>query len=257
VLFAAGLRRSASDPVFEMALGPPTVSFPSFAAMIFFVPMNALAAGQTRSCHPYNSKSGPRAAGYGFCSLRDVADVNFELRRNVVKKKLVFLITLAGIFSVYTPRVRAQAAASPQSNANAQAGIDQDIELLRKDIRSGRKQLIAANLKLTADQATRFWPVYDQYTAEQAKIGDQKTALIKEYADQWNSGTLNDEQASSLIKRSLAADEQLAQLRVKYVPIFSQAVPGKVVATFFQLDRRVQGLIDIQLASQIPLVQAQ
>jgi len=46
-------------------------------------------------------------------------------------------------------------------------------------------------------------------------------------------------------------------LRVKYLPIFSQAVPGKVVASFFQLDRYIQALIDIQLASQIPVVQAQ
>jgi hypothetical protein len=155
------------------------------------------------------------------------------------------------------PRVRAQASASSQSAAGAQPSVDQDIALLRKDIRSGRKQLIASNLKLTDDQATKFWPIYDQYTAEQTKIGDQKTALIKDYADQWNAGSLSDEQASSLIQRSLAVDEQVAQLRIKYMPIFSKAVPGKVVATFFQLDRRIQELIDIQLASQIPLVQSQ
>jgi hypothetical protein len=68
---------------------------------------------------------------------------------------------------------------------------------------------------------------------------------------------MTDAQASSLIQRSLAVDEQVAQLRSKYVPIFSKAVPGKVVATFFQLDRQIQALIDIQLASQIPLVQSQ
>lgn len=114
---------------------------------------------------------------------------------------------------------------------------------------------MAANLRLTDDQATRFWTVYDKYTAELTKIGNQKTALIKEYADQW--GTMIDEQASNLITRSLAVDEQITQLRVKYIPIFSKAVPGKVVATFFQLDRRVQAPVDIQLASQIPLVQAE
>ena len=173
-----------------------------------------------------------------------------------MKKRLVVLIVLAGGCFVCSPRVGAQAGGASQSTANAQPGIDQDIELLRKDIRSGRKQLVAANLKLTDDQATKFWPVYDQYSAELTKIGDQKTALIKQYVDQWNTGTMNDEQASSLIKRSLAVDEQVAQLRVKYMPIFSNAVPGKVVATFFQLDRRIQALIDIQLASQIPLVQA-
>ena len=68
---------------------------------------------------------------------------------------------------------------------------------------------------------------------------------------------MTDEQASSLTKRSLAVDEQIAQLRVKYMPIFSQVVPGQVVATFFQMDRRLQALLQIQLASQIPLVQDQ
>lgn len=98
--------------------------------------------------------------------------------------------------------------------------------------------------------------MYDQYTAELSKIGDQQTALTREYADQW--GTMTDEQASSLAaKRSLGVDEQIAQLRVKYMPVFSQVVPGQVVATFFQPDRRFQALLDIQLASQIPLVQDQ
>src|SRR5205823_5935492 len=115
-------------------------------------------------------------------------------------------MVLAGICFVYSPRVRAQAGGSSQSTAKGQADIDQNIELLRKDIRSGKKQLLAANLKLTDDQATKFWPVYDQYTAELTKIGDQKTALLKEYAEQW--GTISDEQASSLIKRSLSLDEQ-------------------------------------------------
>lgn len=173
-----------------------------------------------------------------------------------MKKELLVLTVLAGICFVYCPSLDAQASGTSQSTANAESGVDQDIALLRKDIRSGRKQLIAANLKLTDDQATKFWPIYEQYSSEQTKIGDQKTALIKEYADQWNTGTMTDAQASSLIQRSLAADEQVAQLRSKYAPIFSKAVPGKVVATFFQLDRRIQGLIDIQLASQIPLIQS-
>lgn len=172
-----------------------------------------------------------------------------------MKKRFVILVVLAGTCFVYSPRTHAQAKESSQSNAKAQSGTDQIIELVRKDIRSQRKQLVAANLKLTDDQATKFWPVYDQYTAELTKLGDEKSVLFKKYVDQW--GTMTDEQASNLIQHSLAVDEQLASLRVKYTPIFSKAVPGKVVATFFQLDRRIQALIDVQLASQIPLVQAQ
>jgi len=172
----------------------------------------------------------------------------------MIKKFAVLIVLCAACFGHYDqPYARGQGSSQP--TAKTKSGIDQDIQLLRKDIRSQKKQLIAANLNLTADQATKFWPLYDQYTAELSKIGDQKTALIKEYADQW--GTMTDEQASSLMKRSLAVDEQIAQLRIKYMPMFSQVVPGQVVATFFQLDRRFQGLLDIQLASQLPLVQDQ
>ena len=125
--------------------------------------------------------------------------------------------------------------------------------MLRQDIRSQVKQLIAANLKLTDTEATKFWPVYDQYTADLVNINDQRYALIKEYSDKW--GTLTDDQALSLAGRYLALDGQVAQLRTKYLPVFSQAVPGTRVATFFQLDRRIQEMIDLQLASHLPIVQ--
>jgi hypothetical protein len=87
------------------------------------------------------------------------------------------------------------------------------------------------------------------------KVGDQKYALIKEYAQ--NYGSLTDAQAKSLIDRSLALDESLAQLRIKYVSIISSVLPGIKTATFFQIDRRITSLIDLQLGSQIPLVQGQ
>jgi hypothetical protein len=173
-----------------------------------------------------------------------------------LNKKLITLFALAGVCFLYSPRTHAQAPAPSSSpSGGSHVVTDQDIQLLRKDIQSGKKQLIAANLKLTDTEATKFWPVYDQYTAELVKVNDQKTALIKEYAQNW--GTMTDEQASSLSKRALAVDEQVAQLRIKYLPTFSKAVSGKTVATFFQLDRRIQLMIDLQIASQIPLVQAQ
>jgi hypothetical protein len=173
-----------------------------------------------------------------------------------LNKKLIALVVLAGACLLVSPRAHAQAAASSAPAASgSQKASDQDIQLLRQDIRSKKKQLIAANLTLTADQATKFWPVYDQYTADLVKINDQKYTLIKEYADNW--GNMTDAQALDYSQRWLAVDQQVAQLRIKYVPIFNKVVPGKTVASFFQLDRRVQMIIDVQIASQIPLVQAQ
>ena len=171
-----------------------------------------------------------------------------------MNKKLGLLV-LAGAFVVNGTKAQAQATASSSAGASSQTASDQDIQLLRQDIRSKKKQLIAANLQLTDAESEKFWPVYDQYTADLVKINDQKYALVKEYADNW--GTMTDAQALSYIQRWLAVDEQVSALRSKYVPTVSKVLPGKKTATFFQLERRVQMMIDIQLASQLPLVQAQ
>jgi hypothetical protein len=182
-----------------------------------------------------------------------------QKRRIIVNQKIIsatLVLTCLGI--AMSPKAPGQATSAQSASTGSKSPqhvTDQDIALMRQDIRSEKKQLIAANLTLTDTEATKFWPLYDQYTAELSKINDGKYALIKEYATNW--GSITDEQAASLIKRSLAVDESVAQLRLKYDPMFSQVLPGKKVATFFQLDRRLSNIIDLQLASQIPLVQAQ
>jgi hypothetical protein len=173
-----------------------------------------------------------------------------------MKGTLTVVLVMTGLALLQEPAVRAQSNSPTASSAQGnQPSLDQNVALLRQDVRSQKKQLIAANLKLTDAEATKFWPVYDQYTAELTKLGDQKYALIKEYARGF--GTLTDEQALSLINRSLALDEQIAQLRAKYVAIVNKVLPGTKTATFFQMDRRIAALLDVQLASEIPLVQSQ
>ena len=151
-----------------------------------------------------------------------------------MKRLMVVAVLLTVASLLWEPGLHAQAASSGQASTSSkdnQASIDQSVALLR--------------------QATKFWPVYDQYS----KLGDQRYALIKEYAKGF--GTLTDDQALSLIKRSLSLDEQVAQLRSKYVPIINQVLPGTKTATFFQMDRYINSLIDVQLAGAIPLAQEQ
>jgi hypothetical protein len=175
-----------------------------------------------------------------------------------MKKSWMAILVVAGISFLQSPRTLAQTApaqSSPSASSDGSVMSDQDIKLFREDIRSKKKQLIAANLTLTDAEATRFWPVYDQYTAELVAINNAKYAALKEYADKF--GAMTDEQALALTNRSLDVDKSVAQLRIKYVPIFQKAIPGTKVATFFQLDRRLQMVIDAQLSAHLPLVQDQ
>jgi uncharacterized protein YejL (UPF0352 family) len=130
---------------------------------------------------------------------------------------------------------------------------DKDINLLRKDLRSAQKQIIAANVPLTDVEAQKFWPVYEQYNAEKVKINDDKLLVIKDYATNFES--LTDTQAQTLVSKWAQADQSAVQLRTKYIPMFDKVLPGKKAALFFQLDRRIGILLDLQLASEIPLVE--
>jgi hypothetical protein len=183
-----------------------------------------------------------------------------KLRRTFVKKILAALSLVLGAAIACGPSAFGQTGttSNAQGGTNTQsqsAQLDQDVQLLRQDIRSKKKQMVAANLQLTDTEATKFWPVYDQYTAELVKINDEKYAVIKAYADAW--GNMTDAQALDLTNRALGVEQNVTQLRMKYVPIFNRVIPGTKVATFFQIERRLQAVIDLQLASQLPLVQAQ
>ena len=132
---------------------------------------------------------------------------------------------------------------------------DRDVDLLRKDLRSKRKQLVAANLKMTDEESTKFWPIYDQYVLELMAINDKKFGLIQDYADNW--GKLTNEQSLSFIRQWLDADIATAQVRQKYVPIVSKALDGRKSASFFQIDRRIAMMLELQVSSSMPLVQDQ
>jgi hypothetical protein len=166
-------------------------------------------------------------------------------------------LLLVGLCVIGSPMAVAQDTSSQSATADstADAITDQQLALLHKDIRSVKKQLIAANLTLTDGEATQFWPVYEQYSADTGKINDTRAAIIKEYSQEY--GTLTDDQADNLIRRWLDTDIEQGKLRQRYVPIFRKVLPGKKAATFFQLDRRIGMMIDLQLTSQLPLAQSQ
>jgi hypothetical protein len=128
---------------------------------------------------------------------------------------------------------------------------DEDIALLRRDLRAMKMQVIGQNMSLSDEQAEKFWPIYNHYVKDLTEVNNQKYALLKQYAEMW--ATMSDQDALIYVRHWLEADGEAQALRLKYVPVVSQVLPGRKAATFFQLDRRLNMIIDLQLFSQIPL----
>jgi len=169
-----------------------------------------------------------------------------------------FVVVVLGVLWACDGTTFAQAAQTAQSVSGADAqsnnASDQDIEMLRSDLRSQRKQIVAQNMTLTTDEATKFWPIFDQYRQEAIKPNDTRWALIKDYAA--NYGTMSEAQAQDYMKRSTEIDQQLLTLRMKYVPIFEKVISAQKTALWYQIDRRIDLLINLQLSSVIPMVNA-
>jgi hypothetical protein len=151
-------------------------------------------------------------------------------------------------------QVSQKPAAQSVSEADAQSNSvsDKDIEMLRADLRAQRKQIMAQNMTLTADEATKFWPIFDQYRQAAIKPNDERWAVIKDYAANYN--TMTDAQAQEYMQRANAVDQQLLALRMKYVPVFEKVISPKKTALWYQIDRRIDLLINLQLSAVIPMV---
>jgi hypothetical protein len=128
---------------------------------------------------------------------------------------------------------------------------DEDIALLRKDVRAMKMQVIGQNMSLSDAEAEKFWPIYKHYADDLHDVNNSKYALLKQYAETW--ATMTDQDALIYVRHWMEVDAEAQALRLKYVPTVTQALPGKKAATFFQLDRRLSMIVDLQLFSQIPL----
>jgi len=128
---------------------------------------------------------------------------------------------------------------------------DEDIALLRKDIRAMKMQVIGQNMSLSDPEAEKFWPIYKHYADDLHEVNNSKYALLKQYAETWE--TMSDQEALIYVRHWMEVDAEAQALRLKYVPTVTQVLPGRKAATFFQLDRRLSMIVDLQLFSQIPL----
>lgn len=65
---------------------------------------------------------------------------------------------------------------------------------------------------------------------------------------------MTSDQADSMTRFLADSDQTIISLRLQYLSKFEQALPGSKAALFMQLDRRLDSLFNVQIASQLPAV---
>lgn len=127
-----------------------------------------------------------------------------------------------------------------------------EFELLRSDIRTKKMTLIAERMEFSGKEADAFWPIYRRYDVEMAAINDKKVVLLSDYL-QFHK-TLDDAKAKEIARGVFDVDQRTLDLRKKYFEELSGVVSPKTAARFLQIERRIQQLVDVQIASRYPVI---
>jgi len=171
------------------------------------------------------------------------------------KKSLIAAAVLAGVSLMSAHMALAQDPPSQATKAVAsfQVPSDEDIKLFRKDLRSLKKQIIAANMGLTDTEAEQFWPVYDRYQTELTGVNDRLVKVIEDYTA--NFRDLSDEKAMKLVDDYLVVEMDRARVRRSYLDPIGKALPGRKVARFYQIENKMDAVIRYDLAADIPVIE--
>ena len=175
-------------------------------------------------------------------------------------KKLLLMTTYALLAAV------ALSAQTPAPSASKPAGLGKQttgtstedanvkayMDLLRTDLKKGAAQIMGEVMALDTDQATKFWPIYKEFSTERTVFGDKIIAMLKDYAD--NYASMTDAKADKLMVQLLAVETGRTELKKKYYQRMKTALGATTAARFIQVENQIERLVDLQVASQLPVM---
>ncbi len=149
-------------------------------------------------------------------------------------------------------------ALSPPCHAQneAPASFDSAIALVRAGMQADKTTIVGEAMDLSDKDSEAFWPIYRQYEFERSRLDDARVKVIKEYAGKYPD--LTDAEAEVMADRMFECDSRLAILKKRYFKKFNKVLPALTVTKFFQLERRIDLMMDLKVESTLPpLTQAE
>jgi hypothetical protein len=128
-------------------------------------------------------------------------------------------------------------------------------ELLRSDVRAQKVAIITEVMHFNEAEDAAFWPIYREYDLEMARLGDERVALIAEYAT--NYSTLTDAIADKLATKALDLEARRQALKSKYFDRLKTALSPRTALRFLQVEHQLLLVIDLQISAALPIVKSQ
>ena len=172
-------------------------------------------------------------------------------------KALVAASTLlfAALALAQTPSKPAAATAGlgkAQAASNEETNIRAYIELLHRNVKKSKSQIMGDIMQLDTEQAAKFWPIYQQFESDYSTLGEKVVALIRDYADSYDAMT--DTAADKIANQVLAIEQERNELKKRYYERLKGELGAITATRFLQVENQLERLIDLQIAAQLPVV---
>ena len=158
---------------------------------------------------------------------------------------LLLLTTLLGSAAPAAPAAPAEAV-----NDN----IYNYLQLLRSDMNSIKVELINSIMKLSAEDAQKFWPIYRDYENELGKLAINRAELIAEFVQSHKDGSFDNVKAKDMAKRWFKSQRARLDLLEKYHGKIERALTSVQAGQFLQIENQIGLFIDVAIASEMPKV---
>ena len=166
--------------------------------------------------------------------------------------KSTLLAALATAVSLSAWAADPPAKAQPASLTQPAPTEEQVVAEFRSELMARRADVMAKGLTLNAEQAAKFWPLFEQFQKEQDVLVQDQIQATDEYARKFQ--TLTDADALAYVSSLLARDNKMTDLRIKWLAKFQAVIPPAMAARAIQLDRRLSNVTQVQLSQRIPLI---
>ena len=130
-----------------------------------------------------------------------------------------------------------------------------NMQIVLEKIKADKKLLVADNMQLSEAEAKTFWPVYEQYQNELFLLRTRTLKLIKDYEDAYENMT--NPTAKKLLDEYMTIEALRLKLRQAYLPKFRKALSDVKVVRYYQIENKINAVLDYELASNIPLVRTE
>ena len=137
--------------------------------------------------------------------------------------------------------------------ATAQAQLDQDhaVQLTRSAIQAERQAILAANLELDEKESAAFWPLYQEYRDALESLVNTRIDFLDRFFASYE--TLTDDEALALLDQHLDWKKDVLKVRTAYAKKMRKSISGRTVARFFQIENKMDLIVEYELAGEIPL----